>query len=115
MSLMKLLFKDASILESNTIQTIATMGEGLAAGVAFTIPALLLLGAEPSITRIFLLSSLGGILGVLFMIPMRRFVIIEEKKRLPFPEGTAAAAILKAGASNKKVAITAFWGLLLGI
>ncbi len=115
MSLMKLLFKDATILESNTIQTIATMGEGLAAGVAFTIPALLLLGATPSITRIFLLSSLGGVLGVLFMIPMRRFIIIEEKKRLPFPEGAAAAAILKAGTSNKKVAITALWGLLIGM
>jgi putative oligopeptide transporter, OPT family len=115
MSLLKLLFKDATILESNTAQTIATVGEGLAAGVAFTIPALLLLGATPSITRIFLLSSLGGVLGVLFMIPMRRFIIIQEKNKLPFPEGTAAAAILKAGNSNKKVAIMAFWGLLAGV
>lgn len=114
MSVMKLLFKHTTILESNTVQTIATVGEGLAAGVAFTMPALILLGEHPSAMRIFFLSCLGGILGVLFMIPMRRFIIIKERKRLPFPEGAACAAILRAGESNRKVGIMASWGLLVG-
>ncbi|MDP1608747.1 MAG: oligopeptide transporter, OPT family [Chlamydiales bacterium] len=113
MSVLKL-YKNSTILENNTVQTIATIGEALAAGVAFTIPALILLGNSPSITRIFLLSSFGGILGILFMIPMRRFVIIKEQHKLPFPEGTAAAAILKAGDSTRKAAPIAFWGLLTG-
>lgn len=114
MSLMKLLFKDTTVLESNTVQTIATVGEGLAAGVSFTIPALILLGNTPSVSRIFLLSALGGILGILFMIPMRRFIIIKERRKLPFPEGTACATILKAGQSNNKIAVMASWGVLVG-
>jgi len=114
MSMLKLLFKHTTILETNTVQTIATVGEGLAAGVAFTMPALILLGEHPSAMRIFFLSCFGGILGVLFMIPMRRFLIIKERKRLPFPEGTACAAILQAGESNRKIGIMASWGLLAG-
>ncbi|HEY4255572.1 MAG TPA: oligopeptide transporter, OPT family, partial [Chlamydiales bacterium] len=96
------------------VQTIATVGEGLAAGVIFTIPALILLGESPSIGRIFLLSTTGGILGILLMIPMRRFLIVQEHKNLPFPEGTACATILKAGEKNKTSAITALWGVLGG-
>src|SRR3989344_4431777 len=112
MALLRLLFKKATILENNIVQTIATVGEGLAAGVVFTIPALILLGDTPSIGKIFLLSSLGGILGILFMIPMRRFIIVEEHKKLPFPEGTACAEILKAGEKSGKSAIMASWGVL---
>lgn len=114
MALLKLLFKNSTILENNIVQTIATVGEGLAAGVIFTIPALILLGESPSISRIFILSSLGGVLGILFMIPMRRFIIVQEHKKLPFPEGTACAEILKAGESSSKTAIMATWGLLVG-
>lgn len=112
MAVMKLFFKNSAILENNIVQTIATVGEGLAAGVIFTIPALILLGEPPSIGRIFLLSSLGGILGILFMIPMRRYLIVEEHKKLPFPEGTACAEILKAGERSHHTAIMALWGLI---
>lgn len=114
MTLLKLCFRNGTILENNSVQTIATIGEGLAGGVVFTIPALILLGESPSIGRIFLLSSLGGILGILFMIPMRRFLIVEEHKTLPYPEGTACAEILKAGEKNSsQSAVLAFVGLII--
>lgn len=114
MGIMRIFFrkKQISILEHNTVQTIATIGETIAAGVVFTIPALFFLGQQPSIGRIFLLSSLGAILGILFMIPMRRFIIVEEHGKLPFPEGVACAEILKAGEKNKTTAIMALWGAL---
>lgn len=112
MALLKLLFRNATILENNIVQTIATVGEALAAGIVFTIPALILLGESPTIGRIFLLSTLGGILGILFMIPMRRFIIVEEHKHFPFPEGTACAEILKSGEKSSKSSIMALWGLL---
>lgn len=115
MAVLRLFFKNATILENNIVQTIATVGEGLAAGVIFTIPALILLGDTPSIGRIFLLSSMGGILGILFMIPMRRFIIVEEDKKLPFPEGKACAEILKAGEKNHATAIFALWGLIAAV
>jgi putative OPT family oligopeptide transporter len=114
MGVLRLFFRNATILENNIVQTIATVGEGLAAGVIFTIPALILLGESPSIGRIFLLSATGGVLGILLMIPMRRFLIVQEHKNLPFPEGTACATILKAGERNKTSAITAVWGVLAG-
>lgn len=112
MGIFKVFFKNGTILENNIVQTIATIGEGLAAGVVFTIPALIILGETPSIGRIFLLSFLGGILGVLLMIPMRRFLIVEEHHTLPFPEGTGCAEILKAGQKSSQAAIMASWGVL---
>ncbi len=111
MGVLKLFFKNTTILENNIVQTIATVGEGLAAGVIFTIPGLILLGETPSIGRIFLLSSLGGLLGILFMIPMRRFLIVQEHKKLPFPEGTACAEILKSGEKSHRTALMAAWGV----
>ncbi len=112
MAILRLMFKNVTILENNIVQTIATVGEGLAAGVIFTVPALILLGESPSIGRIFLLSATGGVLGILFMIPMRRFLIVQEHKKLPYPEGTACAEILKAGAESRQSAILASWGVL---
>jgi len=115
MGIFKILFrKNATILENNIVQTIATVGEGLAAGVIFTIPALIILGDPPSIGKIFTVSLLGGILGVLFMIPMRRYIIVEEHGVLPFPEGTACAEILKTGEKEHKTAIMALWGIIVG-
>lgn len=114
MAILKLFSRKVTILENNIVQTVAAVGEGLAAGVIFTIPALFLLGASPSIFHIFLLSMLGGILGVLFMIPMRRYIIVQEHGILPFPEGTACAEILKVGEKNQPYAILAGWGLLVG-
>src|ERR1700678_4472604 len=97
MAILRTFFRSSTILENNLVQTIASVGEGLAAGIIFTVPALFILGEHISILRIFLLSTLGGILGVLFMIPMRRFIIVKEHGVLPFPEGTACAEILESG------------------
>lgn len=114
MTLLRLFYKKTTILENNIVQTIATVGEGLAAGVVFTIPALIFLGEMPSLSRIFMLSVLGGILGILFMIPMRRYVIVEEHGVLPFPEGTACAAILEAGEEKShSSAILAIWAFVV--
>lgn len=115
MGLMKIIFRNTTILEHNIVQTIATVGEGLASGVVYTIPALFFLGESPSPMRIVLLSSLGAILGILFMIPMRRFIIVEEHKKLPFPEGTACAEILKAGEKSRKSAKMALFGVGIAI
>ncbi len=114
MGILRTMFKNVSILENNIVQTIASVGEGLAAGIIFSVPALFMLGANISNTKIFILAFLGGILGILFMIPMRRYIIVKEHGILPFPEGTACAEILKAGASGAKTAMMAFWGILIG-
>ncbi len=114
MAILRSMFRNVSILENNIVQTTASVGEGLAAGIIFSVPALFMLGVGISNTKVFLLSFLGGILGILFMIPMRRYIIVKEHHVLPFPEGTACAAILKAGASAGKNAMMALWGILLG-
>lgn len=114
MALLRVFSRKVSILENNIVQTIASVGEGLAAGLIFTVPALFLLGERIPIYRIFILACLGGILGVLFMIPMRRYIIIKEHGILPFPEGTACAEILKSSTSNMTKAILAATGLAVG-
>ena len=114
MAILKFMFKRVSILENNMVQTIAAVGEGLAAGVIFTIPALYILGAAPSNKHIFLLAILGGILGILFMIPMRRYIIVKEHGILPFPEGTACAEILKSGENVGNHGLQALFGIILG-
>jgi len=114
MAILRTFFRKVGILENNIVQTVASVGEGLAGGVIFTIPALFLLGAAPSIPHIFVLALLGGILGVLFMIPMRRYIIVQEHGVLPFPEGTACAEILKAGESSAPHASLAIWGIVIG-
>ncbi len=114
LGLSKALFKGkTTVLEHNIVQTIATMGEGMAGGIVFALPALLLLGDTPSLFKIFLLSLLGGILGIVFMIPMRRFLIVEEHKKLPYPEGTACAEILMASANAGKNAVQAVYGFCI--
>lgn len=102
-----------TVLEHNIIQTIATMGEGMAGGIVLALPALLLLGDQPSLLKIFLLAVLGGILGIVFMIPMRRFLIVEEHKKLPYPEGTACAEILMASTKVGKSAVQAIYGFVI--
>jgi putative OPT family oligopeptide transporter len=114
MGILRVFCRGSTILEHNIIQTMATVGEALAAALVFTIPALILLGEPPSVSRIFLLGTTGGILGILMMIPMRRFIIVQEHKQLPFPEGTACASILKAGESSSRGAVMALWGVLAG-
>ena len=114
LAVLRSFFKNSTLLENNIVQTVASVGEGLAAGVIFTVPALFLLGAPPSPFRIFLLSLLGGILGVLFMIPMRRYIIVSEHKILPFPEGTACAEILKSSEKGIGGAALTITGILVG-
>ncbi|MDN3509331.1 MAG: oligopeptide transporter, OPT family [Candidatus Neptunochlamydia sp.] len=114
MAILRTFFQRVGILENNIVQTVASVGEGLAGGVIFTIPALFLLGTTPSIPHIFTLALLGGILGILFMIPMRRYIIVQEHGVLPFPEGKACAEILKTGGGNASQASLAIWGIIIG-
>ena len=109
-------FGRATILENNIVQTTGSAGESLAAGVMFTLPALIFLGfgSEFTFWRIFPLALLGGWLGVLFMIPLRRQLIVKEHGNLTFPEGTACADVLVAGERGGSFAGRVFWGLGLG-
>src|SRR5213076_297161 len=89
-------FGKATILENNIVQTAGSAGESVAGGVIFTIPALIFLGFPMEIQRIFLLALVGGWLGVFFMIPLRRQLIVKEHGNLLYPEGTACADVLNA-------------------
>ncbi|MEO0129438.1 MAG: oligopeptide transporter, OPT family, partial [candidate division WOR-3 bacterium] len=97
MAILKGALRKGTILENNISQTIGSSGESLAAGIIFTIPAFFMWDYFPDAWTIILISFLGGFLGILFMIPLRRYLIVQEHKTLPYPEGTACAEILKAG------------------
>lgn len=112
-SLLRALGK-ATILENNIVQTTGSAGESVAAGVIFTLPALIFLGFELEYSRIFLLALIGGWLGVLFMIPLRRQLIVQEHGNLLYPEGTACADVLIAGEKGGSFASRVFYGLGLG-
>src|SRR5207248_5104638 len=113
----------STILENNIVQTIGSAGESIAAGVVFTLPGFLFLGSgsgtpghgigEPyfSYWTILTLAMVGGVLGVLMMIPLRRSLIVKEHATLPYPEGTACASVLIAGERGGDLARTAFQGL----
>lgn len=117
MAILKTFFKKSSILESNLVQTIASAGEAIATASVFTLPALYFLDAIPSFFHIFVLSLLGGILGILFMIPMRRHFIVHEHGRLPYPEGTACSKVLQSASSSgsETKAFLALIGLIIGV
>ncbi len=105
---------NATILESNIVQTIGSAGESVAAGVVFTIPALLFLSGGIDYFNyftIFILALCGGILGVLFMVPLRRSLIVKEHGNLPYPEGTACADVLVAGEKGGNLAKKVYYGL----
>ena len=97
--LSKLGFRDATILENNVTQTAGSAGESIAFGVGVTMPAIMILGFDLELSRVLLVSVLGGLLGILMMIPLRRALIVKEHGILKYPEGTACAAVLTAGAS----------------
>lgn len=101
MLLLRRMMSDGTVLEANQVQTAASAGESLAAGILFTVPALVLIGvwARFDFWATTMIAIAGGWLGVLFMIPMRR-VFIEESPELPYPEGVACAAVLEAGGEN---------------
>ena len=107
-------FGRASILENNIVQTTGNAGQSIASGVIFTLPALVFLGFDLEYSRIFMLALIGGWLGVLFMIPLRRQLIVQEHGTLPYPEGTACADVLIAGEKGGSLASRVFLGLGLG-
>ena len=107
-------FGRASILENNIVQTTGNAGQSIASGVIFTLPALVFLGFDLEYSRIFMLALIGGWLGVLFMIPLRRQLIVQEHGVLPYPEGTACADVLIAGERGGSLASRVFLGLGLG-
>src|SRR5881397_3570442 len=115
-------FGGSTILENNIVQTIGSAGESIAAGVVFTLPGFLFLATDPrtrqsvgasyfSYWTIFTLALLGGMLGVLMMVPLRRALIVKEHANLPYPEGTACAQVLIAGERGGAMARTAYMGL----
>ena len=99
--------RDATILENNLVQTAGSAGESIAFGVGVTMPAILILGFDLEVTRVILVSVLGGLLGILMMIPLRRALIVQQHGLLKYPEGTACAEVLKAGASPESRAAAA--------
>jgi putative OPT family oligopeptide transporter len=104
----------SSVLETIIVQTAGNAGQSIAAGVIFTLPALIFLGFDLEYFRIFMLALIGGYLGVLFMVPLRRPLIVEEHGVLQYPEGTACADVIKASASGGSTASRVFFGLGLG-
>jgi putative OPT family oligopeptide transporter len=108
------IFGKVSILENNIVQTVGSAGESIAGGVIFTLPALIFLGFPLEYWSVFFLALIGGWLGVLFMIPLRRQLIVKEHGNLLYPEGTACADVLVAGDRGGSFASRVFWGLGLG-
>lgn len=109
-------FLKTTILENNIIQTAGSAGESIAAGVAFTLPGFLFLSSPDSASyfnylTILILAIVGGLLGTLLMVPLRKALIVNEHDNLPYPEGTACGDVLKAGEKGGEFAKTAFWGL----
>lgn len=96
--------RNANILENNIVQTAGSAGESIAFGVGVTMPAIMILGFDLEFTRVMLVAVLGGLLGILMMIPLRRALIVKQHGILKYPEGTACAVVLKAGASDESKA-----------
>src|SRR6267378_2192943 len=97
--------RDATILENNIVQTAGSAGESIAFGLGVTMPAIMILGFDLEITRVMLVALLGGLLGILMMIPLRRALIVQQHDELKYPEGTACAEVLKAGANAESRAM----------
>lgn len=116
MGVIRILLRRNSILENNIVQTIGSAGESVAAGAIFTLPALFLWAGEgvaqkPSLLEITLISLMGGLLGVFFMIPLRNALIVKEHDTLPYPEGSACAKVLLAGEKDSANTSTVFIGM----
>lgn len=116
MGVIRIILRKDSILENNMVQTIGSAGESVAAGTIFTLPALFLWAAEwgtssPSLIEIAVIAFIGGSLGILFMVPLRKALIVQEHGTLPYPEGKACAEVLMAGEEGGAKASTVFAGL----
>jgi len=107
--------RPATILENNIVQTVGSAGESIAFGVAVTMPALLILGYDIEIARVSLVAILGGLLGILMMIPLRHALIVEGHGKLAYPEGTACADVLIVGEKGGTSATTVFTGFFIGL
>jgi putative OPT family oligopeptide transporter len=103
--LSKMGLRNATILENNIVQTAGSAGESIAFGVGVTMPAIMILGFDLEFTRVMLVAVLGGLLGILMMIPLRRALIVQQHGYLKYPEGTACAEVLKAGADEESRAM----------
>src|SRR5881409_769095 len=101
--LSKLGLRDSTILENNIVQTAGSAGESIAFGLGVTMPAIMILGFDLEITRVMLVAILGGLIGILMMIPLRRALIVDQHGYLKYPEGTACAEVLKAAASREGI------------
>ena len=118
MGVIRMILRRDSILENNIVQTIGSAGESLAAGAIFTLPALFMWAEEggtstPSLIEIALIAFVGGVIGILFMIPLRTALIVQEHGTLPYPEGKACAEVLMAGEEGGASASTVFLGLFV--
>lgn len=106
--------RPSNILECNLSQTAGSAASSVASGLIFTIPAIFMWGYDPSLLQVGLLGMLGGVLGILFMIPLRPYLIVQEHQSLPYPEGTAAAQVLMAADSGGSRAHNVFLGIGIG-
>jgi len=104
----------ATVLEINTVQTTGAAGESIAAGVIFTLPALFFLGYALDFTRVFIVALAGGLLGVCYLVPLRRYLIEREHGVLPYPEGIACAEVIKSGVRGGAQAARVLWGGVTG-
>ena len=107
--------RNTTILENNIVQTTGSAGESIAFGVAVTMPALLILGFDMELSRIMAVAILGGLLGVLMMIPLRKSLIVDAHETLTYPEGTACAEVLRVGETGGTSASTVFTGFFAGL
>jgi putative OPT family oligopeptide transporter len=100
--------RDATVLENNIVQTAGSAGESIAFGIGVTMPAIMILGFDLELTRPMVVGLLGGLLGILMMIPLRRALIVQQHRELKYPEGTACAEVLKAGANEESRAASQY-------
>ncbi|GAB6158313.1 oligopeptide transporter, OPT family [Desulfotomaculum varum] len=112
--LYKIFFRSGNILERNIVQTVASSGESIAGGIIFTIPALLLWGMDISVLTVVIVSALGGLIGILFFVPLRRYLTVEEHGNLIYPEGMACAEVLVSGEKGGAGAGLVFTGIAVG-
>ncbi|MFQ5591874.1 MAG: OPT family oligopeptide transporter [Phycisphaerae bacterium] len=112
--IMRTLLKRGTLLEHNMVQTVGSAGESVAAGMIFTMPAFFIMGQSPEYLAMVMWAAIGGLLGVCFMVPLRRVLIVKEHGVLPFPEGVACAEVLRSGERGGEGAKSVLWGAVVG-
>lgn len=112
--ILRTFLKRGTLLESNMVQTVGSAGESIATGMIFALPALFILGEDPSYLEMVIWSGIGGLLGVCFMVPLRQILIVKEHGKLPYPEGVACAEVLESGERGSGGAKSVIIGTLVG-